>query len=83
MRFLWHMLLQLLAALFTTGLFALGLTMGLFGDFIGKEPSVVQMIMAVPTTIMHPNFLYVWGAILAFGGLVSGGWYVFRAFKKR
>jgi hypothetical protein len=75
--------LQLLGAVFTSVLFALGLTMGIFGDFVAKEPSVVQMIMAVPAAIMHPNFLYVWGAILAFGGLVLVGSYVFNAFKKR
>lgn len=83
MRFLWHIIQLLLSALITTGLIALGLTMGLFGDLIGREPGVVQMIMAVPATIMHPNFLYVWGAILAIGAVVFVGQHVFNAFKKR
>lgn len=73
------MFVQLLGALCLTGLFALGVTMGLFGDIVGREPSIIQMIMAIPSTIMNPKFLYVWGAILA----LTAGAYAFQSIRKR
>lgn len=79
LRFLWYWFLQLLGVLCITGLLALGLTIGLFGNLIGREPGIVQMIMAVPSIITNSKFLYVWGAVL----VLSAGFYVFNSLRNR
>lgn len=79
----WYFFQQLAAVLFTTGLIALGVTIGLYGDLIGREPSPVQFIMAIPAAIMHPNFQYIWGAIMAVGSMMLVVHLVYDNLRKR